>query len=282
MGSQPELVLTLVLSAAFLHAFWNALVKGAEDRTLVLGLVNIGHTIFGLALVLLFLPPAKESWPFLAASTIVHFLYYVFLLLSYRFGDLSQVYPIARGLSPPVVALTAWIVADEILPIGAWIGILLVSSGIGMLVFTRRGGLTNGKAVAAAIITGLTIATYTVIDGLGVRAAQSPLGYIGWLFLLETFSSFYIFYIRREALHATSFKTYWTGIVGGVVSSVAYGMAIYAKSIASLGAVSAIRESSVIIAALIGVIWFGERPWRLRIISACIVAFGVIMLAQAG
>ncbi len=281
MGSQPELVLTLVLTAAFLHAFWNALVKGAEDRTLVMGLVNIGHALFGLLLVLLFLPPARESWPFLIGSVVVHFLYYAFLLLSYRFGDLSQVYPIARGLSPPVVALTAWIVADEVLPIGAWVGILLVSTGIGMLVFARRGGLTNGKAVAAAILTGLTIATYTVIDGLGVRAAQSPFGYIGWLFLLEAFSSFYIFYIRREALRAATFKIYWTGLVGGVVSSVAYGMAIYAKSIASLGAVSAIRESSVIIAALIGVIWFGERPWKIRIISACVVATGVIILSQA-
>ncbi len=184
MGSQPELVLMLVLSAAFLHAFWNALVKGAQDRTLVMGLVNAGHTIFGLTLVLMFLPPARESWPFLIGSTIVHFLYYGFLLLSYRFGDLSQVYPIARGISPPVVALTAWIVADEVLPLAAWFGIILVSCGIGMLVFAKRGGLANGKAVAAAVVTGLTIATYTVIDGLGVRVSQSPLGYIGWLFLL--------------------------------------------------------------------------------------------------
>ncbi len=282
MGSQPELVLTLVLSAAFLHAFWNAMVKGASDRTLMMGLVNIGHTIFGLVLVLIFLPPARESWPFLVASTFVHFLYYAFLLLSYRFGDLSQVYPIARGISPPVVALTAWVVADEVLPIAAWAGIIMVSCGIGMLVFARRGGLTNGKAVLAAIVTGLTIATYTVIDGLGVRLSESPIGYIGWLFLLETFSSFYIFYIRREALKEASLKVYFTGLVGGIVSALAYGLAIYAKSIASLGAVSAIRESSVIIAALIGVVWFGERPWKIRIISACIVAFGVIILSQSG
>ncbi len=279
MGSQPEFVLTLVLSAAFLHAFWNALVKGAEDRTLVMGLVNLGHTIFGLTLVILFIPPAVESWPYLIASTIVHFLYYAFLLLSYRFGDLSQVYPIARGISPPVVALSAWVIADEVLPIAAWAGILMVSFGIAMLVFNRRNGMMNGKAVAAAIVTGLTIASYTVIDGLGVRVSQSPFGYIGWLFVLESVSSFYIFYIRRDALQAATWKVYLTGILGGVVSSVAYGMAIYAKSLASLGAVSAIRESSVIIAAMIGVIWFGERPWVIRVISACIVATGVIVLA---
>jgi drug/metabolite transporter (DMT)-like permease len=136
--------------------------------------------------------------------------------------------------------------------------------------------------VAAAIVTGLTIATYTVIDGLGVRLSGSPIGYIGWLFLLETFSCFYIFYIKREVLKETSVKVYLTGLVGGIVSAVAYGLAIYAKSIASLGAVSAIRESSVIIAALIGVIWFRERPWKVRVLSACVVALGVIILSQSG
>ncbi len=282
MGSQPELVLTLVLSAAVLHAFWNAMVKGAADRTLVMGLVNTGHAALGIILVVMFLPPARESWPFLLTSVIVHFFYFGFLLLSYRLGDLSQVYPIARGLSPPVVALSAWLIVDEVLPIAAWAGILLVSSGIGLLVFGRRGGISNGKAVAAALVTGLTIATYTVLDGLGVRLSQSPIGYIGWLFLLEWVSSFYMFYIRRDALRSATLKVYIIGFIGGVVSAVAYGLAINAKSLASLGAVSAIRESSVIIAALIGVIWFGERPWKIRIISACIVATGVIILSQAG
>ena len=280
MGSQPELVLTLVLTAAFLHAFWNALIKGAEDRTLVMGLVNTGHGIFGLTLIVFVMPPAAESWPYILASTLIHFFYYGFLLLSYRFGDLSQVYPIARGISPPIVALSAWIIADEVLPFAAWVGIILVSSGISMLVFSRRSGLANGKAVAAALVTGLTIASYTVVDGLGVRVSQSPLGYIGWLFFLEWISSFYIFHIRKEALLAASWRTYWTGLVGGLVSSLAYGLAIYAKSLASLGTVSAIRESSVIIAALIGVIWFGERPWVIRVVSACIVATGVIVLAM--
>ncbi len=282
MGSQPELVLTLVLSAAFLHAFWNAVVKGAHDRVLTMGLVNVGHAALGTVMVLLFLPPAREAWPFLVASTIVHYFYYGFLLLSYRFGDLSQVYPIARGIAPPVVALTAWIVADEVLPLAGWAGIVLVSSGIGMLVFSRRHGLTNGKAVLAALVTGLIIATYTIIDGLGVRLSKSPLGYIGWLFFLEASSFLLFFYLRRNVLKTTSLRTYLAGFFGGIVSSVAYGLAIYAKSIASLGVVSAIRESSVIIAALIGVFWFGERPWRIRLVSACIVVLGVIVLSQAG
>lgn len=282
MGSQPELVLTLVLTAAFMHAFWNALIKGSTDRTLMMGLVNVGHAVLGLVMVFTLLPPARESWPFLVASTIVHYFYYGFLLLSYRLGDLSQVYPIARGIAPPVVALTAWIVADEVLPLGAWVGIVLVSCGIGMLVFSKRAGLTNGKAVLAALVTGLIIACYTVIDGLGVRLSKNPLGYIGWLFFLEAFSCGFFFYVRREVIRSTAISVYLTGILGGIVSSVAYGLAIYAKSLASLGAVSAIRESSVIIAALIGVIWFGERPWRIRIISACIVALGVIVLSQAG
>jgi drug/metabolite transporter (DMT)-like permease len=281
LGSQPELAITLVLSAAFLHALWNALMKRSADRFIALAMLNFGHGVPALIAVFFLLPPVAESWPFLLGSTFVHFFYYFFLLLSYRFGDLSQVYPIARGIAPATVAIGAWIFAGEVLPVGTWYGLLLITAGIGVLFIARSKGNANAKAIMAALVTGLMIASYTVLDGMGVRASQHALGYIAWLFLLEWPFSIGLFYYRRNMLTSIPASVYIIGFFGGVISALAYGLAIYAKSIAPLGSVSAVRESSVIIAAMIGVIWFGERPWKLRVLAAIVVAGGVIVLARA-
>jgi drug/metabolite transporter (DMT)-like permease len=281
LDEPSSFAITLVLAAAVLHAFWNAVVKGSSDRILTMGLINLGHLLPALIVVWIYLPPAKEAWPFLIASTLIHFFYYGFLLLSYRFGDLSQVYPIARGIAPIMVAFSAQVFANEVLSLTAWTGIMLVSFGIGTLFLDRANGKVPPKAVMAAIATGTTIAAYSVVDGLGVRVSGSPLGYIGWLFVLESIAAFGILFHRRKVLLTTSLKRYAIGLAGGMISGLAYGLAIYAKSLTTLGTVSAIRESSVIIAALIGVIWFGERPWQIRLIAAFIVAAGVILLASS-
>ncbi|MEM7505836.1 MAG: EamA family transporter [Pseudomonadota bacterium] len=281
MGSNPGLALSLILGAAFLHALWNALVKGSADRVLTMGLINLGHVAVGVVMVALYLPPAEESWPFLVASTLIHWFYYGFLILAYRHGDLSQVYPIARGAAPVMVALGAQVFAGEVLSATAWIGILTVSLGISLLFLGQQPGRTSGKAVAAALLTGVTIASYSVVDGIGVRLSVNPLGYIGWLFLLEGFATVGFFALRIGVLTELPRRTYLWGIAGGVISSLAYGLAIYAKQLTTLGTVSAIRESSVVIAALIGVIWFNERPWKLRLAAAGVVCGGVILLAWA-
>ncbi len=272
----------IVLGAAFLHALWDALVKGAADRFLMLGMVNFGHTIFGVLLVVNFPIPAREAWPFLVGSTLIHYFYYGFLLLAYRSGDLSAVYPIARGVAPVLVALGGLAFAGEVLPLSGWVGILLVSGGICLLLVGRNYSTTSTGAIYAALFTGLTIAAYSVVDGIGVRASHSPFGYIGWLFLLEGFSTLFFLFFRRNQLKTTSLKFYTVGTMGGLISALAYGLAIYAASLTNLATVSAIRESSVIMAALIGVLWFGERPWKIRVFAAFVVAAGVTILATAG
>lgn len=280
MGEQAEIALYLVLGAAFLHAFWNALIKGSTDSTLVLGLISFAHAIVGGVMIFLFSPPAPESWSFIAASTFIHFFYYIFLLRSYRFGDLSHVYPISRGVAPVLVTLGAQMFAGETLPLLGWIGVILVSLGVSLPSLRFGLGSVHPKALVSAMATGFFIASYTVVDGMGVRVSTSPLGYIGWLFFLEFFVAGYIFYRRRYQLHLTTRSVWTVGFLGGIASAGAYGLAIYAKSIAPLGAVSAVRESSVVIAALIGILWFRERPWKIRLISAGIVACGVLVLAK--
>lgn len=279
MGQNPEFALALVLTAALLHAVWNAMVKGTDERVVVLGLIALGHVAVGLVLIFLSAAPDAASWPYIAASTFIHFFYYAFLLLSYRLGDLSQVYPVARGIAPVLVAVGAYYFADEILPPVAWAGILTVSFGIFLLASGVERSRLGMKAVGAALLTGMMIAAYSVVDGIGVRLAESPLGYIGWLFFFEGYVAFYIFFRERRKLRALPWPTYRVGLAGGVLSAGAYGLVIYAKTLAPLGAISAVRESSVIIAALIGVLLLGERPWRLRIAAAAIVVCGILLLA---
>lgn len=281
-GAPSAFAIALILCAAFLHALWNAMVKGSGDQPLTLGLVNLGHLLAGAVLVSLFAIPAAESWPFLIGSTIIHFFYYGFLLLAYRHGDLSQVYPLARGVAPVLVALGGWSFAGETLPLSAWLGIALVSTGIAILFLGRRHMAFHTTALFAAFTTGLIIAAYTVVDGLGVRASQSPFGYIGWLFVLESISAVFLLVWRRQSVKQASLRTLAAGTAGGVLSAVAYGLAIYAMSLTQMANVSAIRESSVIMAALIGVIWLGERPWKARVLAALVVAAGIIVLATGG
>ena len=272
-------VLAIVLTAALLHALWNALVKASDNRTIVLGLISLGHVIFGIILAFNFPPPDPASWPFIAASTIIHFAYYYLLNRSYHSGDLSLTYPIARGISPVLITLGALVFAGESMSGGAWLGIFIVTGGIFLLSAASRHRPLAPGILFTALATGLTIAAYSLADGMGARASVSALGYIGWLFILEVFVTLFVAVHSREALKSVPTKVLTMGIVGGFISATAYGLVIFAKTLAPLGAVSTLRETSVLFATLIGVLIFGERPWRRRMIGAAIIVAGVILLS---
>lgn len=275
--------LFMVLTAAVLHASWNAIVKGAGDRALAMAMVAFAHVVIG-GLALFFVPtPAPASWPYIAASAVIHYAYYGFLFLSYRYGDLSHVYPIARGIAPMLVALGALFFAGEMLVPMAWGGVIAVSLGIGLLAFGRNGAMAADRAAMfSALATGCMIATYSVNDGIGIRLSDAPSGYIAWIFFLEFPITVGVLACRGGRLSSLPHRAVLLSLVGGVLSVLAYGLVLYAKTIAPLAAVSAVRESSVIIAALIGVVLFGERPWGRRVVAAMIVAAGVILLATSG
>jgi drug/metabolite transporter (DMT)-like permease len=274
-------VIAIVLCAALMHALWNALIKGAGDRTVMLGLIALGHVIPGFALALNLPAPDPASWVFIALSTVIHWGYYYLLNLAYRGGDLSVVYPIARGAAPLLVALGAWTAIGEALPSLAWVGIGAISAGIFLLVRPSRLGHAHRGSILAALGTALTVAAYSVADGIGVRASQEALAYVAWLFTAEIFVAAFILGTRRKRLRAMSGRTVIIGLAGGVISGAAYAMALYAKTIAPIGMVSAMRETSVIFATLFGVIWFGEGPKLQRLIAAAIVCFGVILIGLA-
>lgn len=271
-------VVAIVLCAALMHALWNALIKGAGDRTVMLGLIALGHVIPGFALALNLPAPDPASWKFIAASTVIHWGYYYLLNLAYRSGDLSVVYPIARGAAPLLVALGAWAAVGEALPPLAWVGIGAISGGIFLLARPSRLGHAHKGSVLAAFGTALTVAAYSIADGIGVRASQEALAYVAWLFTAEIFVAAYVLGTRHRRLRAMSGRTVIIGLAGGVISGGAYALALYAKTIAPIGMVSAMRETSVIFAALFGVIWFGEGPKRQRLVAAVVVCAGVILI----
>ena len=274
-------VFLIVLFAAFLHAVWNAVVKGAADRTISFGLITFGHTLPALFIAPFVPLPDPSIWPYIALSTVIHWGYYYFLNMSYRLGDLSLVYPVARGIAPFLVAVPALIWLDETLPAEAWAGLFYISAGILIIGLGRTGITRSLPALGMASLTGGAIALYTLVDGMGVRLADQALTYITWLFIAEGTAVLYILLPRMQRLKAQSRRQLLLAFIGGLLSALAYGLALYAKTKAPLGVVSALRETSVIIAAMIGVFWFGEGPVKTRLCAAAVVMAGIVMLALA-
>jgi uncharacterized membrane protein len=274
--------LGLILLAAVTHATWNALVKGSGDRGLTLASVAFMHALLGFGMVLAFPVPLAESWPFLALSAAIHWAYYYMLFEAYWLGDLSQVYPISRGMSPALVAGGAFLFLGEDLGFAGWAGLGLVTFGIALIAWRRGAAHASRPALVAAFILGAMIGSYSLADGMGVRLSGNPFGYMGWLFLSELPIPMALVIQRWRKGQAMDLRKVPVGLAGGALSVLAYGLVLYAKTLAPLGAVSAVRESSVVIAALIGVFLFGERPATVRLAAASLVACGVILLANAG
>jgi len=170
-----------VLVAALLHASWNALVKVSADRLVLIAVLKVTTTILAVASIPIIATPPVEAWPYIAASVVIHTAYFLFLTISHRFGDLSQVYPISRGAAPLLVAGFAVVVLGETLEFQSSIALLLISCGIMSLVFSEKGAIGQPKAIGAALATGCFIAGYTVADGAGARLSQDALSYILWL-----------------------------------------------------------------------------------------------------
>jgi drug/metabolite transporter (DMT)-like permease len=281
--ASTALLVPLVLLSAVLHASWNAVVKAAHaDRLTTQSVVIWTSCIAGAATVPFV--PLPESWPFIALSTVVHTLYYLFLLLAYRDGELSRVYPIARGTAPLLVALFATVLVGEALSLMQTIGVLLVSAGIVSLTFER--GLPGGNerhSIVAALLTGLTITAYTLIDGMGVRASGTAIGYIAWLFAIEGIPFALAALVLRGAPSLSAPPADWAkAIAGGLIATIGYGIAIWAMGQAPFAGIVSLRETSVVFGALIGAVFLGERFGPVRYAAAALVAAGNLLLHLLG
>ena len=274
-------VFLLVATAAILHAVWNAMVKVGGDQLVAVSMIMASGGVAALCLTPFVSFPEPTSWLYLAASTAIHLCYYGCLVMSYRHGDLSLVYPIARGSAPAIVAIGAYLAAGEVLPPLGILAVAIISLAILSLAATGRGVAHGARSVFFAVCTGISIAAYTLVDGLGGRATQHVQDYIVWLFVIEPLPLVAITVaLRRGRLMGTVRKEWRAGALGGLFSAIAYGLVIWAMSITPMTYVSALRETSVIVAALIGAHMLHEPMGRRRIWAACIVVVGIVLLQQ--
>ncbi|WP_209596927.1 DMT family transporter [Ruegeria sp. HKCCSP351] len=274
-------VILIILSAALLHAVWNAIVKTAADRTTMLGLVALGQVLPAAVMVLVLPLPNTQSFVYILLSTVVHFGYYFMLSKAYQHGDLSVVYPIARGIVPALVSLWAMALVGEVLPWQAWGGIALIAVGIQLSSWAALRSGVGRSALGFALGTGFCISIYSVVDGIGVRLSGNTLSYWAWGAFLHLFIAGFIGVRKRATLKDLPARIWMTGLLGGLVSMTAYGLVLYAKNFAPLGAVSALRETSVIFAALIGFIFLKEGNWMRRLGAAVLMAIGVALIGTA-
>ena len=279
-GLEPQLVVTLaVLLAAVLHACWNALLKAVDDRLAALVLLDLTGLVLSALLLFLAPGPSPGSWAFLGLSVLLHTTYKVLLLQSYQVGDLSQVYPLARGTAPLLVAAFAWLLIGERLGPVQLVGLGGICGGLVLLLEAGTTTPRRRQMVGLAVATGVAIAAYTVTDGLGVRRSGTALGYVAWLFLLGGLPiPLYTAATRRRGLGARLRNGLGVGVAAGVLSVAAYGLVIWAQRRGALAVVAALRETSVLVAALIGSLLFSERFGGRRVVAAALIAAGIVGL----
>ena len=278
---RPPMITLIILLAAGLHAGWNALLRAGTDKLWSMTVMGMAIALVCAGLALVLPMPARVSWGLAILSAFLHVGYNLFLVRTYRSGDLGQTYPIARGSSPLLVTLGAAVFAGELPDPIAMAGVLLVSGGIISLAFQgRRLGLDS---LPYALGTGCFIAAYSVADGIGVRLSGAALGYTIWMCLLWGVMMPPIYAIARDWRSLIRGpKEMWVAAAGGIASLVAYGAIIFAMSLGPMGPVSALRETSVVFAALIGRFFLHERLTTYRIAACTVVAIGAACIGHGG
>jgi drug/metabolite transporter (DMT)-like permease len=270
----------IVLFAAMLHASWNALIKGAEDAGMTTALVVLGAGLVA-AVVLPFLPPVNAaSWPFLLTSTALQILYFSLVAAAYTATDMSTAYPLMRGLAPMIVAGVGTITIGEHPTAPGWLAIALISTGVLSLAF--RGRLADGRGIAIALCNAVVIASYTLVDGTGVRLSGVPPAYSLTLSLLTAVPfTAWMLLTRRTAFLGAVRSRWHVGLIGGLATVSSYGLALWAMTEAPVALVAALRETSIAFGTLVAYFVLKERIDAPRLVATAIIVLGAIVLRLA-
>ena len=285
-------VTAAVLFGALLHASWNALIKSATDKSLDTALIHVMGAVVALPLLLLAGLPPPSSLPYLAASVIIHIGYYIALAGAYKHGDLGLTYPIMRGLAPLLVAIASGIVIGEALSLPGWLGVLGISGGVLLLGLSRAvfANSAHRAALGFALSNAVIIAVYTVVDGLGVRVAVehggTALQYVSALFLIDGIPYFIFVMSQRKAQQRVEAWAYmrerWPlALMGTLASLGSYGIALWAMTQAPVATVAALREVSVLFAALLGALLLKEAFGLQRGAGTLLIVAGIAALKLA-
>jgi drug/metabolite transporter (DMT)-like permease len=274
-------VFAAVLFAALCHASWNALIKVALDPLSTTTLILCGATVFALAAIPFVPLPAPAAWPYLAASSVIHLLYFGSLAEAYRTGDLGQVYPIARGAAPLMTAVAGTLIVGEHLSVLAWGGIIALA--LGVLMLSLKGGRDLAKldtrAVGFALFTAVTICAYTIVDGVGARLSGHAVSYVLWGFVwICVLLVPYALYRNGRTLFSDAMQFWPRGLAGGALQVVSYGVALWAMTLAPIAIIASLRETSVLFVTLIAVVLLGEPFRMIRIAAAVLIVAGLVAI----
>jgi drug/metabolite transporter (DMT)-like permease len=274
-------VFAAVLFAAACHAGWNAAVKKGIDPLATTVAISIGAALIALPLMPFAGLPAAEAWLWVLASVLVHLFYFAGLIESYRVGDMSQVYPIARGSAPLLTAAGSALLIDERIAPMAWAGVLLLASGV--VLMSLRGGRDlarlDRRAVGFALVTAVTICAYSLVDGIGARLSGNALAYSLALFIgIGPVMLAYALFRGGAGVVVTLRPLGAIGLAGGALQLGSYGIAIWAMTVAPIAVVAALRETSVLFGALIAVLVLREPPSAVRVAAACAIVIGLVLI----
>ena len=273
-------VFLLVIFAAILHAVWNGMVKSYKDKVISVSAIVFGHVPIAI-LIMLFLPlPKLESVPYIILSAIVHQGYQYNLISAYKIGDLTKVYPIARGTGPIVATIISIIFLGLLITEFQTLSIFLICFGIIVLGIFSESSIKNNKIVIYSLSTGLFIGLYSLLDGYGARISQSPLSFLGWSFILNAMLfPFGLKYMGYTNIFSRVLKEakiiFW---VGGTLSYIVYGIVVWSFTKAPIPLVAALRESSIVFSIFIGYFFLKEKINLIKILSILAIFTGVVFL----
>jgi drug/metabolite transporter (DMT)-like permease len=268
-----------VLFAAFLHATWNAIVKFGVNKLQGMVLVSIAHALIGLMMVISFPLPDRAALGWLAISVVLHLIYKTFLTLAYQNGDLSRVYPISRGTAPVIVLIVSLLFLSDIFTIWQIVGVFVVGFGILMMAHGVFANDEQRELLPFALGAAMGTAGYSLADGIGARVSMQPSAFIGWVFVLDAslFTLWALAFKGFEILPKQP-RVWALGLIAGSASVGAYWIAVWAMTVAPIALIATLRETSVLFAVLIGVLYLKERYDKTKVLAAFVIVCGVVLM----
>ncbi|SON57011.1 phosphonate utilization associated putative membrane protein [Hartmannibacter diazotrophicus] len=281
--SVPAFVVPVVLLGALLHASWNTIAKSGPKKFFNSVLICVGSAVISILLLPFVEPPAPESWPFIGVSVCLQIAYYSLIAAAYEAGDMSLAYPLMRGVSPLLVAVASGPLIGELLSLTGWLGVLLICTGVmAMAIDAGRRSLPNGKAIGYALLNAGVIASYTLVDGVGVRLSGSPLGYTMWDCILAAvpLGAYALWRHRGDLLRYARGREH-LALVGGAATLGSYALALYAMTLAPVAMVAALRETSILFGAGLSYLVLKERVGWQRMTACAVLLCGVAAIRLA-
>ena len=274
MTLSVNFIFILILVSALCHAVWSAIIKSSKNPLSLMGITSVLEVTIFLPLTFTVPFPTLEVWYFLIATVIIHVIYRLNVIYSYRYGDLSYIYPISRGSSCLFVAIISILFLSSDISVAGFVGILIVCIGLFLISYSKNLSF-NFRGFALAISTAILITAYTLVDGVGVRLSENGFSYIYWLFTLNGIPLLIIGLISKDGLRKRQTYTFRSGIAAGVFATSSYAIVVWSMQFIEIAYVSSIREISIVFAAIIGMLFLFEKNAKSRIIPSILIVSGI-------